>query len=235
MSLADAWEEHADEWIAWARARGHDGFWEGTWPALKAALPDPVGLTVEVGCGEGRATRSLLSLGHQVLTVERSPRLAVAARTSEPPAVVAVADAAALPMMSASAALVVASMVLQDLDDLDSSLTEVARVLCPGGRLCFAIVHPFSSAQDPENFGIDGPLVVGRPYLSERRYVDRVEKDGLSMTFVSVHRPLSAYFTALHAAGLSVELLTEHGEGIVPWLLVCRARKNSADHSMAPL
>jgi hypothetical protein len=29
VSLADAWEHHATDWIAWARAPDHDAFWEG--------------------------------------------------------------------------------------------------------------------------------------------------------------------------------------------------------------
>ena len=36
VSLSGAWEDHADEWIAWARTSSYDGFWEGTWPALRA-------------------------------------------------------------------------------------------------------------------------------------------------------------------------------------------------------
>jgi SAM-dependent methyltransferase len=225
MSLADAWEEHAAEWIAWAGAVGLDAFWDGTWPALQAMLPPPEGPTVEVGCGQGRVSRCLTGQGHRVVAVERSATLARAARDGEPPVTPALADAVALPLASASAGLVVACMVLQDLDDLRASVGEIARVLRPGGCLCFAIVHPFSSAQDPERFGLDGPFVVDHAYLAERRYVDSTEKSGVSMTFVSVHRPLSAYIAALHEHGLVVERLGEHGSGLIPWLLVCRARK----------
>ena len=41
MSLAGPWEDHADEWIAWARTSAHDGFWNGTWPALREMLSQP--------------------------------------------------------------------------------------------------------------------------------------------------------------------------------------------------
>jgi hypothetical protein len=118
-------------------------------------------------------------------------------------------------------------MVLQDLDDLSGAISEIARVLRRGGRLCGAIVHPFSSAQDPEHFGSKGPFLVEEFYLEERRYVDRVDEDGVSMMFVSAHRPLSAYTGALHRAGLVIEVITEHGTGTVPWLLVFRASKES--------
>ena len=126
MSLADAWEANADEWINWARAPHHDGFWEATWPELAAVLPDPVGLTIEVGCGEGRASRQLMAAGHSVVAVERSPSLVRAAHTGNPPVNVVRGDAAALPFPNGSAGLVVACMVLQDVDDLDGTSTEIA-------------------------------------------------------------------------------------------------------------
>jgi SAM-dependent methyltransferase len=225
MSLADAWEEHAAQWIPWARAVGFDGFWEGTWPALRSVLPTPDGPTVEVGCGEGRVSRHLAGLGHDVVAVERSPTLAHAALDGDPPVRPALADAASLPLASGCSALVVACMVLQDVDDLGGSVAEMGRVLRRGGVLCFAIVHPFASAQDPQRFGCDGPFLVDERYLTERRYVDTAIRDGTSMTFVSIHRPLSAYMDALHNAGFALEVVQEGGKGLVPWLLVGRAKK----------
>jgi len=40
---------------------------------------------------------------------------------------------------------------------------------------------------------------------------DTVERDGLTMTFHSEHRPVEAYFMALEKAGLLVEALREPG------------------------
>ncbi|MGH3158524.1 MAG: hypothetical protein ACRDNF_18395, partial [Streptosporangiaceae bacterium] len=77
MSLAGAWEDHAEEWIAWTRSSRYDGFRLRTWPALRELLPVPAaGLAVDVGCGEGRAGRELLRLGYRVAGVERAPTLA---------------------------------------------------------------------------------------------------------------------------------------------------------------
>lgn len=227
MSLADAWESHAPEWIAWARTPEFDGFWTGTWPALAELLPPPDGLTVDLGCGEGRAARKLAEAGHRVVGFERSPTLVAAAGSGASPVAVAQADAAALPLPDGCARLVVASMVLQDLDDLDAAIGEVARVLADRGRFCFAIVHPFSSAQDADSFDGDGPARITEPYLSERRYVDRMERDGIGMTFESAHRPLSTYVDALERAGLVIAALAEYGPRPIPWLLACRAVKAS--------
>jgi SAM-dependent methyltransferase len=229
VSLSSAWEDHANEWIAWARTSAHDGFWHGTWPALLPLLPAPgAGPVIDVGCGEGRAARELLTLGYQrVIGVERSPTLAAAAASASPGLPVLLGDAAALPVASASADLVLACMSLLDMDDLAGAVSEIGRVLAPGGRLCLAVVHPFVSAQDDETLHTKS-FSVSRPYLEQRRYTDRIDRDGLAMTFTSMHRPLSAYTSALFASGMSITGLTEAGDGTVPWLLTLRADKIAA-------
>jgi SAM-dependent methyltransferase len=224
-SLSDAWESHAQQWIVWARAPDHDGFWSGTWPELRAVLPPPDGLVLEVGCGEGRVGRELLALGHRVVGIERSASLVHAAGRGDPGLIVVRADAALLPVGDAVAAVVVACMSLHDVDDLPGTLAEAYRVLRPGGQLCFAMVHPFASAQDPSTMHTDHPTVT-EPYLVERRVVDRIERDGLEMTFVSTHRPLSAYVFALAEAGFVLSALREFGARPIPWLLVGRADKS---------
>ena len=226
MSLADAWERNATDWIAWARAPDHDGFWDGTWPALLEILPDSAGLTVDLGCGEGRASRLLLAAGRQVLGIERSPTLARAAAIGPPALPVAQADAARLPLADGCAGLVVASMSLLDIDDFAGAIGETARILRPGGALCFAIVHPFDSACESTAASAE-PFVVSQPYLTSRRYEDHFERDGLGITLVSMHRPLSAYTAALFRAGMVVTDLREHGEREIPWLLAGRAEKRS--------
>ena len=47
-------------------------------------------------------------------------------------------------------------------------------------------------------------------------YADRVERDGLVMTFSSVHRPQEAVFAALEAAGLVTERLVEVADDTAP-------------------
>ena len=225
MTLADAWEEHAGDWISWARSSELDGFRDGTWPELASLVPSPSGRTVEIGCGEGRASRQLIDLGHEVIAVEQSITLAAAAASGDPCVRVIRSDCAALPLASGAFRLVMACMVLQDVDDLVGTVQEASRVLVPGGAFCFAIVHPFASAQEPESFHGTGPPVITTPYLRERRYTDRVERPEGRMTFVSVHRPLSVYVDALGRAGLFIDAIREFGDGSLPWLLVSRATK----------
>jgi len=99
-------------------------------------------------------------------------------------------------------------------------------VLRLGGVFCFAIVHPFDSACE-RGAASGAPFAVSLPYLAFRRYEDRFDRDGLGITVASMHRPLSAYTTALFRAGLVITGLRERGEREIPWLLVVRAEKRS--------
>jgi SAM-dependent methyltransferase len=225
VSLAGSWEQHADDWITWVRSSRHDGFWEGTWPALRQLLPEPTaGVVLDLGCGEGRASRELLELGYRVVGADRSPTLIRAAADSCEGVPVVLADAATLPFADHSTDLVVACMSLLDMDDFEGTVSEIGRVLRPGGHLCLAVVHPFASAQDEDTMH-SASFRFSRPYLQPRRYVDRIERDGLGMTFNSMHRPLSDYTSALFANGMVLSALTENGGGEIPWLLAARADK----------
>jgi SAM-dependent methyltransferase len=142
---------------------------------------------------------------------------------------VLLADAAHVPLRDRCADLVVACMVLLDVDDLDAAIGEAHRVLSDWGVLCVAIVHPFASAQDPAGIDNNDPRFPDA-YLTERRTEVRVERDGVGMTFVSAHRPLSRYADSLAAAGFAITALREFGDKVIPWLLVIRAERLPARH-----
>jgi SAM-dependent methyltransferase len=225
VTLGEAWEANASDWIAWARTQNHDGFWEGTWPELEAVLPDPLtGPVVEIGCGEGRVGRKLIGLGADVIGVELSATLAASAAAGPLRLPVLRADGANLPIANAVVPVIVACMSLHDVDDLGGTVQECARILRSGGSLCIALVHPMASAQDVDTMHTDAPRISG-PYLTERRYVDEMERDGLHMRFISVHRPLGVYMSQFSRAGLFVEELREFGNKPIPWLLTARLKK----------
>ena len=207
--LSEAWEENAAAWIAWAREPGHDSYWRFHRDLFLELVPPPSGRTLDVGCGEGRLTRDLAGLGHDVVGVDASPTLLAAAREASPGMELHLADAADLPFAHASFGLVIGFMSLQDVDDLAGALREAARVLAPGGRLCLAIVHPLNSAGTFTSRTVDSPFVIDGSYLDESITDETFERDGLAMRFVSRHRPLETYTELLSANRLLVDRLRE--------------------------
>ena len=119
--------------------------------------------------------------------------------------------AAALPFGDESFDAAVACLVFEHIDDVDEAITEVARVLQPGGRFVFFLNHPL--LQTPGSGWIDDQILeppeqywrIG-PYLTEASTIEQVEK-GVFIRFV--HRPLSRYINALAGAGLVLEQMVE--------------------------
>jgi SAM-dependent methyltransferase len=210
MDLRELWETHAAQWMEWARAAGHDSYWSFHRDQFLQIVPAPGRRTIDIGCGEGRLTRHLKDLGHNVIGIDTSPSLIAAARGLDPSLDIRLADAAALPFDDASADLAIAFMSLHDMNAMPAAVRETARVLQPGGRFCVAIVHPINSAGRFETTPDEpAPFVIKGSYLSTFDYSDAVERGGLSMTFHSQHRPIESYFLALEEAGLLVETLRE--------------------------
>lgn len=228
MTLREAWEAHARDWIAWVRTPGHDSYDRYHRDQFLPLVPPPGRRTLDVGCGEGRLTRHLASLGHRVVGIDASPTLVAAARERAPEMELHVADAAALGFDDASFDQVVSFMCLHDVDDLAGAVREIARVLEPKGVASLAIVHPLNSAG---RFERHGRFVIRGSYLDSFRTTDVVSRDELTMTFESQHRPISAYVDALASAGFVIDALREpvtvgHDSwSRVPLFLHLRARK----------
>ncbi|MBD0338024.1 MAG: class I SAM-dependent methyltransferase [Thermoleophilia bacterium] len=207
--LGAAWERNAESWLAWARTPGHDSYWLFHRDLFLQLLPPPGRRTLDLGCGEGRLSRDLKALGHDVVGVDAAETLLAAGRTADPALQLHVADATTLPFGDASFDLVVAFMSLQDMEDLRGAVREAARVLERGGRFCLAIVHPFNSAGRFQGDEPTSHFVVEGSHLAESYYADSLVRGGLEMEFVSAHRPLEAYAEALADAGFLVERLRE--------------------------
>lgn len=211
MSLRQAWDERADAWVRWARAPGHDSYWRFHGARFLELLPPPGYLTIDVGAGEGRVGRDLVTRGHRVVAIDASFRMVRAAASHVVRQPVVVGNAAQLPFHAAVSDLVVAFMSLHDIDDLDGAVEEISRILVPGGRLCLAVVHPLNSAGKFEGDRHDrnAPFVIRGSYLQPFRYADDIERDGLAMTFHSEHRSVESYSRALERSGLVIEAIRE--------------------------
>jgi SAM-dependent methyltransferase len=208
VRLRDAWEENAPAWVRWAREPDHDSYWRFHRDRFLELVPPPGRLALDIGCGEGRLSRDLTALGHRFIGLDASPTLIEAARAKSPELEFVEADAASLPLDDDAADLAIAFMSLQDIDDMAGAVREAARVLEPGGRLVVA-VHPINSGHELDREHPERPLELVHDYFDRRHYRDTLERDGLEMTFESVHWTLEDYFDALAGGGFLVEALRE--------------------------
>jgi len=208
--MRDGWEAEAGKWAEFARTPGHDSSHDNiNLPALRDLLPEPGKRTLDLGCGEGRLSRFMRSLGHRVAGADASPTMVrlAASHPDHEPAVVA--DAAALPFGDAVFDLVVAYMCLHDMDQMPQAVAEAARVLKRGGRLCASVPHPVNSAGLFQGRDGDAPFLIAGSYLDAAPADWVAERGGIQLTFHSEHRPIEAYSRALEAAGLLIEAIRE--------------------------
>lgn len=196
-------EEAAEDWIAWARTRGHDAYWSYR-DSFFSLLPRP-GRALDVGCGEGRVCRDLAARGFDVVGIDASPTLVLAAKEADCEHEYLLARAEALPFPDELFDIVVAYNTLMDVEDMPLAVREAARVLRPGGRLCACVTHPTADAGD----WVDDCFVINEPYLEERAVDVQCARDGLAFRFKGRAYPLEAYSRALEAAGLLLEAVRE--------------------------
>lgn len=211
MTLRREWNDEAENWLRWARAPGHDSYWQFHGSRFLDLVPQPGRLTLDVGAGEGRLGRDLRRRGHTVVAIDASYALAQACARGDEPMPTVLGDAARLPARSEAADIAVAFMSLQDIDDLEAAVLELGRVLARGGRLCVAIVHPINSAGRFEGASGDAtrPFVIRGSYFEHTHYVDEVERDGLPMRFSSMHRPIETYSRSFEDGGFGIDAIRE--------------------------
>ena len=230
------WESQASNWAAWARTPHFDEYWRYS-PFFFDLVPPPRGRTLEVGCGEGRVTRDLVARGHQVVGVDATAGLLRLAREADAVSLYVRCDSAALPFADASFDLVVLYNVLMDVDDMEGSVREAARVLRTQGTLCACVTHPTADSGHFESGATETPFVIEGSYLGPRRWLEfptTVERGGLQMNFSGWAYPLEAYFAAMERAGLMTQAIREPAPDDadprwrrVPMFLMWRALKGA--------
>lgn len=207
-AAAEAWIEHADSSVyqsAFLR------------PRMLALAGDVSGRRVlDLGCGEGAYARELARRGARVTGVDGSQRLIDAARRRNT-AVELDADyhclnANALTGLADGAFdLVIASMVLMNVEDYPGTMREAHRVLAAGGALCFSITHPCFSAPVSDWVGGKGRRA---QHFAVDRYFERIAwEERIAPTFrtptLRRHRPLEDYMAGALAAGFELREFLE--------------------------
>ena len=232
------WEEHAGWWQREFTDGADPEYEEQIIPLVEQHLAG-ARRVLDVGCGEGQLARRAAKLGARVVGVDPTEaQITVAGERGGGPGY-AQALAEALPCADAVFDAVVMCLVIEHLDPFEPALTEVARVLLPGGRFLLLMNHPL--LQTPESGWVDDRILeeqywrVG-PYLRPEATIEEVAP-GVNLPFMS--RPLSRYVHVMGALGLLIDDMEEPAPppgflsaapeysdaATIPRLMMVRARK----------
>ncbi len=210
--MTNGWEASAAAWIA---SVGEDGDFGRRYvldPVMvRLALASRPKTMLDVGCGEGRFCRMLAKHGVAATGIDPTRALIAEARRRDPAGTYIEADAAKLPFDDGAFDLVVSYLSLIDIPDAAAAISEMARVLKPGGRLLIANSTAMNTAGDSEGLGwardADGAKTHFRidNYLQER--AQWIEWKGIRI--LNHHRPLSTYMRLLLEQGLRLTFFDE--------------------------
>jgi SAM-dependent methyltransferase len=185
--------------------------------ALVEMLGPGEGRCLEVGCGTGIYSSRISELGWTPFGVDLSIGMLRFATERLP---VALADALSLPFPDAAFEAVLTVMAHTDLPDYAPVLSEIERVLKPGGTFVHVGVHPcfcggFADRSDPNG-------VVIRPgYLDGSWTTESWTNQGLRDKVGASHMRVSLLLNSIIAAGFVIEELSEGG---APTPIVLSAR-----------
>jgi 2-polyprenyl-3-methyl-5-hydroxy-6-metoxy-1,4-benzoquinol methylase len=150
---------------------------------------------LDAGCGDGRFSKQMAKRGASVTAIDGAASFIEIAKTGSPHHRVRyeLADLTRkLPFTNGNFDIVLANMVLMDLPKLDRAVREFSRILRPGGKLVFSIVHPCYFPFDWKCRGRSRLFKMVDDYLTPRTLV--LDFWGRTLHF---HRPLSAYLRLL--------------------------------------
>jgi SAM-dependent methyltransferase len=209
LAPADLWEQHA-RWWQESFTNGDPEYTEQILPLVAGELAG-ARRVLDIGCGEGQVARVAAAVPGVELVVGIDPtaaQIAEAARRGGG-VVPARSGASGLPLSANSFDAAVACLVFEHIDDMDGAISEVARVLRPGGKFLFLLNHPLLQA--PGSGWVDDDVLGEQywrlgPYLRSDHSLEEVDT-GVWIPYV--HRPLSVYVNALVGSGLVVTRMEE--------------------------
>ena len=154
-------------------------------PVVDLLDPQPGERILDLGCGDGVLTETLIAAGCQVVAIDSSPEQVRAARARGLDA--RIVDGTALPF-NAEFDAVFSNAVLHWIKDADAALTSVVQALKPGGRFvaelggagCVASIREaFTIAL--HRYGVDATTLDPWYFPTAKEYRSRLEAHGLTV------------------------------------------------------
>jgi SAM-dependent methyltransferase len=133
----DGLAEEYDAFLA-----GGAGYYDIAADVLRRFLGPGEDRCLDVGCGTGRFVGVAAELGWQPVGIDASGDQLRVARAHHPDAELVQADASAIPFPDRSFAAAYSTFTHTDFDDFAGALSEIRRVLTPGGRFVYVGNHP---------------------------------------------------------------------------------------------
>jgi SAM-dependent methyltransferase len=232
------WERNAGWWQREFTAGADPEYEEQILPLILRHLTG-ARRVLDVGCGEGQATRRVAATGSVTVGIDPTWLQITKAHERGGDASYLRAEADRLPFATAAFDAVLMCLVIEHVDPFEPAVGEMARVLEPGGRLLLLLNHPLLQA--PGSGWIDDHILgeqywrVG-PYLPDDSTLEAVAP-GVNLPFM--HRPLSRYVHVMGEVGLVIDdmdepppprgFLTQAWEyrdaATIPRLMLIRARR----------
>ncbi|MFW9805872.1 MAG: methyltransferase domain-containing protein [Candidatus Thorarchaeota archaeon] len=158
-------------------------------------------LVLDLACGQGYLSRILAKKGANIIGLDVSNemlQIAMASEESDPLGIKYVhCNSADMSEVSdASIDWIVSTFGFHDIKEIEDTIQECSRVLKKGGKLVFAIPHPFSYSKRAEDD--EGYFLKMKQYMSIREIPHPKYKE---TDVKAYHRPLSFYFEKFFSAG----------------------------------
>jgi 2-polyprenyl-3-methyl-5-hydroxy-6-metoxy-1,4-benzoquinol methylase len=225
-----AWNVNATYWDEFM-GEGNDFVETLIWPPVQRLLAlQPGARVLEIACGNGLYARKLASLGVDVIATDFAPEMIARAKARPSPAagkieygVLDATDETALLALGKRALgerpfdAAICMMGLMDMSEIAPLMRALARLLRPGGRFIFAIMHPcFNSVHTTlmgEQEDRQGKAVTTYSVKISGYMTPSVARGaalrGQPVPHVYFHRPLHEVLGAGFSAGFVLDALEE--------------------------
>jgi 2-polyprenyl-3-methyl-5-hydroxy-6-metoxy-1,4-benzoquinol methylase len=221
----EVWNQNAAFWDE-RMGEGNDFVEQLIWPATQRLLAlRPGERVLDIACGNGLSSRRLATLGAQVVAFDFAEAMIAhaRARTSEHAerityAVLDATDEAALTGLGAGRFdAAICMMALFDMAEIGALMRALARVLRPGGRFVFSVLHPcFNSPHVTHVAEMEdraGEIITSYAVKVSGYITPSVARGaairGQPQAQLLFHRPLQVLFEAGFAAGFVLDGLEE--------------------------
>lgn len=216
-SSTNSWdkEKMSDEWIRLSQI--NDERINFIMPFTFKQLGDVSGKTVlDLGCGEGGYSRELSKRGAKVIAVDCAEKVIAYCKSQAEKEHLEITylirnSCDLNDIENDSFDIVLASMMLMDCEDFESTIREIRRDLKPSGKLFASVLHPCFAVNGDgigrQDTGVDRKVVVANYFFPEER-LELIAK-GSNELVVWRHRTIEDYVKTFVKCGLIIVDLNE--------------------------